>query len=61
VVATARKLAERFYRLLTKGGEYVRQDMDHYEKTYRMKVTKGLAQRAQELGYQLVPITPTAT
>jgi len=58
VVATARKIAERFYRLLTKGGDYVRQDMAHYEQTYRTKLTKNLMQRAQELGYHLVPITP---
>lgn len=53
LVATARKIAERYYRLLTKKGEYVRQAEDHYEAAYRLKLTKSLAKRAEELGYQL--------
>jgi transposase len=60
LVATARKIAERYYRLLTKKGEYVRQAQDHYEAAYRLKLTKSLAKRAQELGYQLVPVPATA-
>jgi hypothetical protein len=60
LVATARKIAERYYRLLTKKGEYVRQAQDHYEEAYRLKLTKSLAKRAQELGYQLVPVAPEA-
>ena len=58
IVATARKIAERFWRLLTGRGDYVRQAMDHYEEAYRLKLTKGLAKRAKELGYQLTPIAP---
>jgi transposase len=57
VVATARKIAERFWRLLTKGTAYVRQGMDEYEKNYHFKLTRRLAQRAGELGYKLVPLT----
>ena len=57
VVATARKIAERYYRLMTKGGDYVRQAMGAYERTYQLKLTRGLAKRAAELGYQLVPLT----
>ena len=56
VVATARKIAERFYRLMTKGGDYVRQQMNAYEQSYQLKLTRSLAKRAAELGYQLVPV-----
>jgi transposase len=59
VVATARKIAERFWRLLTKGTAYVRQGMAEYEKNYQFKLTRRLAQRAAELGYKLVPVTMT--
>ena len=55
--ATARKIAERFWRLLTNGTAYVRQGMDEYEKNYHVKLTRRLAQRAGELGYKLVPLT----
>jgi transposase len=57
VVATARKIAERVYRLLKYGKEYVRQGIDVYEANYRIRVTKGLARKAEELGYKLVPVT----
>jgi transposase len=56
VIATARKIAERYYRLLTKGGAYVRQGVDDYEKIYRMKLVRNLAKRAADLGYQLQSI-----
>jgi transposase len=59
IVATARKIAIRLYQLLKKGTEYVRQGMTAYEASYRVKVAHGLAKRAAELGYQLVPLTPT--
>jgi transposase len=55
VVATARKLAERVYRLLKYGAEYARQDVDTYEARYRERVLKGLARKAKELGYDLHP------
>jgi transposase len=62
IVATARKIAERYWRMLTGRGDYVRQAMDHYEEAYRLKLTKGLAKRAHELGYRLTPIgTPIGT
>ena len=54
-MATARKIAIRLYRLLKFGTEYVRQEMTAYEATYRLKLTRGLAKRAEELGYRLVP------
>lgn len=62
VLATARKIAERVYRLLKYGEEYVRQDMASYEEAHRARTLKGLARKAQELGYQLMPATaPVAT
>jgi transposase len=54
LVATARKIAERVYRLLKYGLDYVRQGMEAYEQAYRQRVVKGLARKAKELGYQLV-------
>ncbi len=61
VVATARKIAERVYRLLKYGADYVRQEMALYEETYRLRLVKGLARKAQEMGYQLVPATASAS
>jgi transposase len=58
LVATARKIAERFYRLLsqrTAGDRYVRKDMNECEASYRLKLVRGLATKARELGYQLTP------
>jgi transposase len=57
VVATARKIATHVYRLLKYGLDYVRQDMAAYEEAYRLKLIKGLARKAQELGYRLEPAT----
>src|SRR5207248_4795821 len=57
VVATARKIAERVYRLLKYGQAYVRQEMAAAEEAYRARVVKGLARKAAHLGYKLVPGT----
>jgi len=57
VVATARKIAERVYRLLKHGAEYVRQGEKAYEEAYRVRTLKGMAKKAESLGYKLVPIT----
>jgi hypothetical protein len=57
VVATARKIAERVYRLLKYGTEYVRREASAAEANYRQKVVAGLSRRASELGYQLVPVS----
>jgi transposase len=61
IVATARKLAERVYRLLRYGEEYVRQDMAVYEASYRARLVKGLARRASELGYRLEAVAVAET
>jgi len=55
IVATARKLAERVWRLLKYGAEYVCQEIAAYEAAYRARVVKGLARKAAELGYRLEP------
>jgi hypothetical protein len=61
VVATARKLAERVYRLLKYGAEYVCQEIEAYEAAYRARLVKGLARKAAALGYRLEPETTTGT
>jgi transposase len=60
VVATARKIAERVYRLLKYGQEYVRQSVEAYEAAYRLRQEKALAKKAASLGYKLVPETMPA-
>jgi transposase len=55
VAATARKIAERVYRLLKYGAEYVRLGEEAYTEAYRKRVLQGLSRRARELGYHLVP------
>lgn len=61
IVATARKLAERVYRLLKYGAEYVCQEIAAYEAAYQARLVKGLAKRAAELGYRLEPTTVSGT
>jgi transposase len=58
VVATARKIAERVYRLLKYGAAYVRQEQGAAEAAYRLRQVKGLARKAKELGYRLEPTPP---
>jgi transposase len=57
IVATARKIAERVYRLLKYGQEYVRQSQQAYEQAYQQRLVKSLAAKAAHLGYKLVPET----
>lgn len=56
VVATARKIAERVYRILKYGQEYVRQAEDAYQAAYQTRLAKSLARKAERLGYKLVPL-----
>lgn len=60
VVATARKLAERVYRLLRYGQEYVRQSEAAYEAAYQQRLVQSMAKKAAKLGYTLVPM-PTSS
>lgn len=55
VVATARKIAERVYRLLRYGEAYMRQTQAAYEEQYRERTLEAMARKAAALGYQLVP------
>jgi transposase len=55
IVATARKIAERVYRMLKYGQEYVRQGEQAYEEAYRHRTVKAMARKAAALGYKLVP------
>jgi transposase len=57
IVATARKLAERVYRLLRYGQDYVRQSAEAYEQAYQLRLVKSLSKKAASLGYKLVPDT----
>lgn len=57
IVATARKIAERVYRLLKYGQDYVRQSQEAYEQAYQQRLVKSLAAKAAHLGYKLVPET----
>jgi transposase len=56
VVATARKMAERVWRLLRYGEAYVCQGIEAYEAAYRARAVKGLTRRAAELGFRLQPL-----
>ena len=57
IVATARKLAERVYRMLKYGQEYVRQSEEAYNQAYHLRQLKAMAKKAASLGYKLVPET----
>ena len=59
IVATARKIAERVYHMLTYGQEYVRHSEETYAKAYQQRLHKSLAKKAASLGYKLVPETMT--
>ena len=57
---TAHKLARLIYTMLTKGEEYTNQSRDYYEERYRERVLRALAQRAAQLGMQILPIAQSA-
>jgi len=57
VIATARKIAIRVYRMLKFGMEYVRQEMLVSEQAYRLHQLNALARKARQLGYLLQPAT----
>ena len=55
IVATARKLATLYYRLMTKGIDYVEEGVRRYEERHRHQRIKALNRLSKELGYSLVP------
>jgi hypothetical protein len=59
VTAIARKLAELYYRLLTRGLDYVEEGIQRYEQKYRQQTLRYLEKTAKTFGFTLTP-TPTA-
>jgi len=57
ITATAHKLARLIYSMLKHGTEYVDQGQDYYEQQYQDRVVKNLKQRAEQMGFALVPAT----
>lgn len=55
IIATAHKLARIVYRMLKYGKSYTDVGMEYYDKKYRERVLNGIAKRAEEMGYVLVP------
>src|SRR5262249_56243347 len=60
VVATARKIAERVYRLLKYGEAYVRQEMVAAGGADRVRQLQGLARKTRTPHHPFLPATPTA-
>lgn len=57
ITATAHKLARIFYCLWTKGGEYNDPGINAYEQQYQQRVLKHLQQKADQLGFELIPLS----
>ena len=55
--ATARKIAERYYDLMTKGIEYVEQGINLYEQKFKEQQLKRLYKQAKLFNLQLSPLT----
>lgn len=55
IKATARKIAQLFYLVLTKGWDYVEKGIAEYEKRYRQTQMRRLNQLARELGMVVAP------
>jgi transposase len=58
VVATAHKLARIIYAMFTRGTAYRDPGEATYERRYRARLLHSLQKRAQNLGFQLLPIHP---
>ncbi len=54
ITAMARKLACLFYRLIRHGQQYVDKGTEYYEARYREQQIRGISQKAQKLGLQVV-------
>lgn len=55
ITAMARKLACLFYRLLTKGQQYVDRGAAYYESRHHEQQVRSLLRRASQLGLKLLP------
>jgi hypothetical protein len=60
VVATARKLACAYYRLLRHGQEYVERGAETADREYQERRVKHLHRQAKMLGFSLLPVQPEA-
>jgi transposase len=61
IVATARKLAELYWRVMVKGVAYVEQGLADYAKKIREQAERSLRRRAAQMGFSLQPLpTPPA-
>ena len=58
--ATARKLAEMYYRAMTQGLEYVEEGVEKYNNQYREQRLRWLRKSALAMGLDLVQISPDA-
>jgi len=56
IKATARKIAERYYDLMTKGIAYVEFGIECYEQHFKEQQVKRLYKQAKRLGLQLSPL-----
>jgi transposase len=60
VTAIARKLAELYYRLMTKGLDYVEEGIQRYEERYRQQTMRYLKKTAEAFGFSLTPTAQPA-
>jgi transposase len=58
ITATARKLAERYYMLMTKGGEYAMKTQQDFEDLHAERRLNRLQKAAADLGFTLTALTP---
>jgi transposase len=58
ITATAHKLARLVYSMLKNGTEYVDFGQKQYEERYKARVVQNIKKRAQELGFEMIPIQP---
>ncbi|WP_145026387.1 IS110 family RNA-guided transposase, partial [Geobacter argillaceus] len=56
ITATAHKLARLVYSMLKNRTSYADLGQDHYEERYRSRVVQNLKRKAQQLGFELVPV-----
>ncbi|NEU81668.1 hypothetical protein [Nostoc sp. UIC 10630] len=59
ITATAHKLARLFYQIWATTGQYLDPDIDYYQQKYQEQVLKSLRNKANALGLELVPISPS--
>ena len=60
VTAIARKLAQLYYRLMTRGLDYVEEGIQRYEEKYRQQAMRHLQKTAEAFGFSLTPTSQQA-